>query len=214
MIRLSPLPCLLLALLAGCQTTPMGYERIAAVVKPKGRGVAVLPFKPKGPGATQTDGVILAELAARRLHTALPDLNVIGPRAILELHKGAINEAQLPLIAQKAQAKLLVTGDIGYLTTRFRNASQSRHGTIAIQFLVRELGAANTTKPAAKVNWSFAFPLAEDAFDPKYVHMNAKQFRLEMLKYTAQQVAGLFYDHLRRKRPTSHREVRVFTEPW
>lgn len=201
--------CLLLALAAGCGT-PEGYERVTALVKPDGRAIAIVPFTPGQSGGTLVDGVKLAEFAALELRSALPNLQVFGPSNMQELLKGDLNEARWNAIGREVGAKILVVGEITFLEAYQDKLLQSREGSIGVRFRILDVSAPDVAKPLSPpVDWRFGYPEdVGDKFDPKFVSMDDLTFRHEVLRHGARQVAGVFYDHLKKKAPVRQIEIR------
>ena len=193
-MRRATAACVLLMVLAGCESAPFAHEEVEALVEPGDRAVAFIPFAGnRARGITLVDGITLAELAAMQLRTARPKLAVLGPSDMRDTLRKGLNEARWHEIARETGATLLVVGEITFLDVHYDKMLQSREGTVGLRFRILD-AAAFPPKPLAKVNWRFGFPEDVGAkFDAKYTSMDDKTFRRELLQYGAGHVAGAFY---------------------
>ncbi len=198
--------CLAFLCLAGCNSTPEGYEKIDAIVPPKGRAIGIVPFRPQRPGGTVTlvDGITLAELAARDLRKKLPHLKVVGPNEMRDLLRGGMNESRWYDIGRGANVDLLVVGRIKLLDTHYDKMLQLREGSIHLKFRVLDV-TVFPPKLVATIDWRLHFPENDDdKFDTKYVSMDALTFRRAVLSHGARSVGTAFYDDFKR-RPVASR---------
>jgi len=183
---------------------------VRAVVLPAGRTIAVFPLAgSKARGVSAVDGVVLAEFAAMELRKALPGVKVLGPSAMREALQDAPDEARAFEIGRDAGAQLLLVGEITHLDVVSDPLLQSREGFIGLHLRVRDVGEFPPKRPLAEVNWGLSFPEeAELKFETQFASMDAATFRREVLRFAAKEMAGLFYDHVRKERPVSRYEVR------
>ncbi len=200
---------ILLGALAGCQSgAPPGYEQVKKVVDPKNRAVAIIPFKgSKNSSFTLIEGIKLAEMVAIDLQKALPKLRVIGPRAMQDALLREPDESRWHEIGAEVGAKLLVVGEVTFISTQYDKLLQSKEGTIGIEFRILDVSVF-APRRLARVNWRLGFPEeAGGKFGPEYVTMDEASFRNELIKFAARKIAGVFYDHLEKRRPVSQLQV-------
>ncbi len=195
---------------AGCvqrQQTPHGYQLVKAFVRPGTRSMAIVPLDTRRGGATRADGLKLAELVAMQLRSVLVGAKVIGPSAMRDLLKDGLNEARWMAIGRELAAELIVVVEITAIDAWHDKELQCREGVIGVDVRVLDVSKA-TPKRIRDINWMFSFPeeLGE-RFGVQYVGMDDETFRGELLKYAADNVAKVFYDHLK-KLSVSSREVR------
>ena len=207
--------CLILVCLAGCRgRAPLGYKEVEALIRPRGRSIAILPFQGnEARGLTPVDGIVLAEFATIELRKALPDLTVLGPSDLRDVLRNGMDESRWYDIGREAGADLLVIGEIPYLNIVDDKLVQSREGTIGLRFLVVDVTEFPPGAPT-RVTWPVnVFPEAPgEKYDPFYRDMDAAQFRREVLGYGASRVASAFYDHFERKEVVERIHARVRKE--
>ncbi len=209
MRRMPLIVCALLAA-AGCvqrQRVPQGYELVKALVRPGARTMAIIPLDTKRGGATRADGLKVAELVAMQLQSTLAGTKVIGPSSMREILKDGLNEARWTAIGRELAAQLIVLVEITAIDAWHDKELQCREGVIGVDVRVLDVSKA-TPKRVCDVNWMFSFPEEiGERFGVRYVGMDDETFRGELLKHAADNVAKIFYDHLK-KLSVSAREVR------
>jgi len=205
------LACLLLAALAGCSNVPFGYTRIEARVDPDGRTVGFVPFQTgKTKSATPVDGIVLAELAAMQFKAAAPGEKCVAPSEMRESLRKGLNEGRWYDLGRETGSELLVVGEILSLHTQYDKLLNAREGTIRLSLRVLDASRFPPRTVATATGIVLRFPEGREAkFDPRYVGMDERTFRREVLKHAAGYVAGIFYEHLVRKDTVTRFDVTV-----
>ena len=213
-LRRIMLACLLLPALGGCGSVPFGYEKVEAAVEPRGRAVAFIPFKAnRAKSITLVDGITMAELAAIQLRQALPKLKVLGPSDMRDTLGKGLDESRLHEIGRETGARLLVVGEFTFLEAPYDKLLQSREGVVGLKFRVLDVSKFPPELLTQATDARYRFPDELGAkFDPKYVSMDGKTFRRELLQYAAWHIAGTFYDHFVKKGVVTRRDVTIRKE--
>lgn len=195
------LACLLLPALGGCNSVPFGYKKIEAAIEPNGRSIAFIPFKgSQARSITLVDSITLAEFAAIKLRTELPNLRVLGPSDMRDTLRLGLDESRWHEIGRITGAELLVVGEFTFLETHYDNLLQSREGRVGFKFRVLDVSKFPPKLLTQANDMRCRFPEGlGDKFDPQYTTMNEKTFRRELLHYAAGHLAGTFYDRLVKK---------------
>lgn len=205
------LACLWLAALAGCNNVPFGYTRIEALVDPDGRTVGFVPFQSgKTKSATPVDGIVLAELAAMQFKAAVPREKSVAPSEMRESLRKGLNEGRWYDLGRETGSELLVVGEILSLHTQYDKLLNAREGTMQLKLRVLDASRFPPRTMATTKGVVLRFPEGREAkFDQKYVGMDDRTFRREVLKHAASYVAGIFYEHLVRKDTVTRFDVTV-----
>jgi hypothetical protein len=182
--------------------------KVDAIVRPKGRSIAVVPFGVIKGRATLGDGIKLAEFTARKLRSVFDDLKVYGPSSMRDVLKSGMNESRWIPIARHVNADLLVVGEITFLEAYYDKLLQTREGVMGVR--ARVLDVSGPEAELVKfLTCRFSFPEeVGEKFDPKYIDMGDMEFRHEVLRFGAGWLAGVFYDHLEKRRPVRRFEVK------
>jgi len=197
--------CLLPALLAaaaGCiyPSVPPGYRKVKAMIRLKGRSLAVVPFFSRNPKKfTPKDGMSLAYYMVRDLGRALPRRRFVGPTQMAAELQTDIDARNWPAVGRKLGVAALVVGEVTTVDTWADKQMGSREGIIGVRFRVFDVSSAVPKRIASVRESKFTFPPGQAGrFDPRYTTMEEAAFRQEMFKYTARRLARFFYDHLER----------------
>ena len=210
MLKRTVLACLLLAAVAGCSD----YTRVKAFVEPEGRTVGFVPFRgDKAKSITVSDRNDLATMAADAFRTALPKERALGPSDMHEALSKGMNEARWHDIGSDTGAELLVIGEIMSLEAWHDELLGTREGTIRLRLRVLDVSQFPPKLVARVKGAVLRFPVGREAkFDTKYVAMDEKAFRRDLLRYASGYVAGLFYEHYVRQGTVTRFDVTVRKE--
>jgi hypothetical protein len=211
---------MLLAVAAGCGGSRPGYVRVEPVVDPAGRPMAILPLRPgsvEGVPFAELDrdrqkeawanGIKLAEWTAKALRERVPGLRVLGPDRMRGVLRGGFQAGRLAAIGREVGAKLLVVGEIRYIDLHYSRELQMRDGRLGLRLSILEVTGLKT-ETLKHVQGDLVFPEEpEDRYETRYVLMKKDAFRNELLRFAAEWVAKLFYEHEERIRLDRNREV-------
>ena len=213
-LKRTALACLLLTAITGCNSVPFGYTRIEPLVKPKGRTVGFVPFRGGEAGSvTLSDRIVLAEMAAVQFRTALPKERSLSPNDMRESLRKGMNEGRWHEIGRDTGAELLVVGEILSMETWHDKLLGAREGTIRLRLRVLDVSQFPPKLVARVKGAVLRFPVGREAkFDTKYVAMDEKAFRRDLLRYASGYVAGLFYEHYVRQGTVTRFDVTVRKE--
>jgi len=213
-LKRTALACLLLVGVVGCNSVPFGYTRIEPLVEPKGRTVGFVPFRgDKARSVTLSDRTVLAEMAAAQFRAALPKERSLSPDDMRGSLRKGMDEGRWYEIGRDSGAELLVVGEILSLETWHDKLLGTREGTIRLRLRVLDVSQFPPKLMARVKGAVLRFPVGREAkFDTKYVAMDEKTFRRELLRYASGYVAGLFYEHYVRQGTVTRFDVSVRKE--
>ena len=152
-------------------------------------------------------------MAAEEFRTALPKEHALSPGDMQDALRQGMNEGRWHDIGRDTGAGLLVVGQILSVEAWHDELLETREGTVRLRLRVLDVSQF-PPKVVARVRGAvLRFPPGSEAkFDEKYVKMNKKAFRQELLRYTATYVAGMFFDHDVRRDTIIRSEVTVRKE--
>jgi len=191
----------LAAILAGCgQSGP--YRMVKARLDPAGRSMAIMPFLAER-DVKPSDGIVLSLWTQRRLKAELPDLNVIGPREIMETLGARIpvdvahRRADPIDVARKLGVRLVLVGQMTLFDMHFDNEILSWCGTIRVRFRVLDVSSSPPVVVGRAEEQSFGLP---EGLGQKYGTQFAARnkephFRRALFQHAAERIAWFFFDH-------------------
>ena len=209
-LKKTVLACVLLMLMAGCSK----YTRIEAFVEPEGRTVGFVPFRSdRAKLVSAADCILFAEMAADDFRAALPKEMSLSPSDMKGALSKGMNEARWYDIGLDTGAEVLVVGEVLSVEVWSDTLLGTHEGVIRFHLRVLDVTQLPPKPIATARGVSLRFPVEREAkFDDKYVNMDDKTFRHELLRYAASYVAGMFYAHDVRKDTVSRSDVTIRKE--
>jgi hypothetical protein len=156
------------------------------------------PAERKSARFRKMDPAACRGLALRSAAERLADWFLLG---------GGMRREDFVARARSLGAQLLVVGQLSELSQVHDRLAQTRQGNIGMRLQVLDISGEQPTDASKLINWYFVFPeVPEHRYDARYVAMSTDEFRVEVLRFAAERVAGLFFRHFR---PKTSGEIKV-----